>query len=366
VSLPADQFRALFPALRTLAWLDTPACCPLAEPVRACLQNLLASWSDGIADLDEWDGAAPRACARFASWLNVAPASVAAVGSFAEGAAAIAAGLPPGRIIVGDNEFRSNLLPWLAMDQQRNPVTRVAARDGVLHSQDLAAAISDDTVLVAVSEVLSSDGARQDLPLLRQACDATGARLLVDATQSLGVLRPFTAADYLIAHGYKWLLCPRGAGFLVAKPARYTELRPPLPSWKTGIQQSYFGGSYELAADAGRVNTSPAWLPWLAAEESLTLLRGLHQPDVERHCLRLARTARAGAEDLGYSIVTPAPPGDSHILTVRIKDPVRASDALTAYAVRAKLLPGRVRVGFHYFNDDSDVSRFLLALRTAR
>ncbi len=190
---------------------------------------------------------------------------------------------------VRDNEFRSNLLPWLAMDQQRNPVTRVATRNGVLHSQDVAAAVTDDTVLVAVSEVLSSDGARQDLPLLRQACDATGARLLIDATQSLGVLRPFTAADYLIAHGYKRLLCPRGAGFLVAKPARYTELRPPLPSWKTGIQQSHFGWSYELAADAGRVNTSPAWLPWLAAEESLTLLRGLHQPDVERHCLRQAR-----------------------------------------------------------------------------
>jgi selenocysteine lyase/cysteine desulfurase len=366
VSASPDQFRGLFPVLRSVAWLDTPACCPLAAPVRARLEQVLASWSDGIIDLDEWDDAPARACARFASWLNVSPASVAAVGSFAEGAAAVAAGLPPGRIIVGDNEFRSNLLPWLALDQQRNPVTRVATRGGVLHSPDLAAAIDDATVLVAVSEVLSSDGARQDLALLRQACDAAGARLLVDATQSLGVLRPFTAADYLIAHGYKWLLCPRGVAFLAAKPERHRELRPPIPNWRTGIQQGNFGGQYALAADAGRAATSPAWLPWLAAAESLNLLCDLRQPAVEQHCLRLARAARAGAEELGYSVITPAPEGDSHILAVRVNDPPRITDALAAASVRARLLPGCVRAGFHYFNDDSDVSRFLLALRAAR
>lgn len=366
MSLPPEQFRGLFPALRALAWLDTPACCPLAAPVRARLEHILACWSDGTIDLGEWDDAATRACVRFASWLKVSPASVAAVGSFAEGAAAVAAGLPPGRVIVGDNEFRSNLLPWLALDQRRNPVTRVATRGGVLRSPDLAAAVDDDTVLVAVSEVLSSDGARQDLALLRQACDAAGARLLVDATQSLGVLRPFLAADYLIAHSYKWLLCPRGVAFLVAKPARHRELRPPIPNWKTGTQQGHFGGPYALAADARRANTSPAWLSWLAAEESLNLLCDLHQPDVEHHCLRLARAARAGAEELGYSVITPAPEGDSHILTVRINDPARISGALAAGSVRARLLPGCVRAGFHYFNDDSDVSRFLLALRAAR
>lgn len=366
MSVSPDQFRGLFPALRSLAWLDTPACCPLAAPVRARLEHVLARWSDGTIDLDEWDDAAARACARFASWLNVPWASVAAVGSFAEGAAAVASGLPPGRIVVGDNEFRSNLLPWLALDQQRNPVTRVATRGGVLHSPDLAAAVDDGTVLVAVSEVLSCDGARQDLALLRQACDATGARLLVDATQSLGVLQPFTAADYLIAHGYKWLLCPRGVAFLAAKPERHRELRPPIPNWKTGIQQGHFGGPYALAEDASRATTSPAWLPWLAATESLNLLCDLRQPEVERHCLRLARAARAGAEELGYSVVTPAPEGESHILSVRIKDPARISGALAAASVRARLLQGCVRAGFHYFNDDSDVSRFLLALRAAR
>jgi selenocysteine lyase/cysteine desulfurase len=98
----------------------------------------------------------------------------------------------------------------------------------------------------------------------------------------------------------------------------------------------------------------------------LNLLGNLRQPDVEQHCLRLARAARAGAEELGYSVITPAPAGDSHILSVRVKDPARISDALAAASVRARLLPGYVRAGFHYFNDDSDVSGFLLALRAAR
>jgi selenocysteine lyase/cysteine desulfurase len=367
--IDATEFRALFPALRQWVWLDTPGSAPLATPVRERFERLLADWSAGEFDWLDWDAAAPAVRERFAHWLGVPAHWVAVLGSAAEGVAAVAGGLPPGRVVVGDAEFRSVLLPWLALDQRRNPVVRVTGPDGAAPATvDLAAAVTPGTALVAVSEVLSADGARHDLALLRRVCDRVGARLLVDGTQSVGVLPPFTAADHLVVHGYKWLLCPRGVGFLVSRPERHGELRPPLPSWKTP-PGGYFGGVLSPPPDATAVDTTPAWPSWLAAGAAVELLTRLPAEAVARHCLDLARATRAGAAELGYRVLTPAEPADSHILVLAAEndaDTEAVAAACREHRVRAGISGGRVRLGFHYFNDATDVATVLAALRVAR
>jgi len=47
---------------------------------------------------------------------------------------------------------------------------------------------------MTVSEVLLYEDVRVDLPALRQAADEVGARLFIDATQSMGVLRLYLAS----------------------------------------------------------------------------------------------------------------------------------------------------------------------------
>ncbi len=101
-------------------------------------------------------------------------------------------------------------------------------------TESLLAAIDGQTALIAVSHVLSEDGERIGLVRLRAAADSVGARIFADVTQSLGVLGIDLAAsrpDYLAVHGYKWLLCPRGAAWLVTR--HHDELCPLLPGWKT-------------------------------------------------------------------------------------------------------------------------------------
>jgi selenocysteine lyase/cysteine desulfurase len=159
--------------------------------------------------------------------------------------------------VVGDSEFRSNLFPWLALETRGYRIIRVpAGRAG--RTDSLLAAIDEQTALIAVSHVLSADGERTDLVRLRTAADSVGARIFADVTQSLGVLGLGLAAarpDYLAVHGYKWLLCPRGAAWLVTP--HHGELRPLMPSWKSAADGGYFGGSLRLAAGAARCDTSP-------------------------------------------------------------------------------------------------------------
>lgn len=355
------QFRELFPALGSAVWLDTPGAPPGARPVVEALHYAVAAWSSGEFDWAAWDSAAAESRTLFARLVGVNPATVSTLGSFAEAAATVASSLPPGRIVVSAEDFRSNLFPWFA----RHEVTAVPARDGVTRVEDLVAALDEGVSLLAVSEVTSREGQRLDLAALRAATDHVGARLFVDLTQSLGALR-FDAdrirADYFAAHGYKWLLCPRGAAWLVTRPDRIDELRPLAPNWKsTGPPYGYFGGPVDLAVDAARCDASPAWFSWVGAAAALRLLGSLDAGHVERHCLGLAQTMTEQARAIGLHRVTDGPA--SHIAVFHTDQAERISDRLRASGIRATALGDRVRFGFHYFNNEHDIAATIRALR---
>ena len=359
-----EQFRALFPALSDLVWLDTPGSPPGALPVLDALEGALEQWRTGSYRWPDWELAAAESRQLFATFLGVPSATVALMSSFAEAAATVAACLPPGRIVVGDEEYRDNLFPWVALRSAEREVVRMSSRDGGVRTADLIAAMNPETVLVAVSEVLSRDGVRADLRSLRAAADNVGARLFIDATQSLGVLRfdwPAIRPDYLAVHGYKWLLCPRGAGWLVAREDRVGELRPLLPSWKSTGEQEFFGGELSYAPDAARCDTPSAWFSWVGARAALKLALELPQDEVERHCLGLAARFREGARAAGAEPIGRG--GPSHIVAVRVANPPSVLAALENAGVRALALGDRLRVGFHYFNSVTDVDVALGALR---
>jgi len=384
-----EQFRALFPALRRTAWLDTPGSPPGALPVTEALRGAVEDWSSGEFDWLDWDGAVDECRELFARFLGVPPGTVSALGSLAEAAGTVAGSLPPGRVVLAEQEFRSNLLPWLAGHE----VITVPARGGVTRTEDLIAALDERCALLAVSELTSRDGYRHDLAALRAATDRVGARLFVNLTQSLGALRFDPAAvapDYLAVHGYKWLLCPRGAAWLVTRPDRLDELRPLAPNWHaTPAPRGYFGAPPGLAADAARCDASPAWFSWVGARAALRIWLGVDPARVEQHCLGLAGRLAARAAELGLArIGAPGPVGDpagpagwpgptgpvggcaaflaspaSQIVVLRTDRPERLTEALAARRVRATVLGDRVRFGVHYFNDGTDVDAVLDVLR---
>ncbi|GLW06195.1 aminotransferase class V [Microtetraspora sp. NBRC 13810] len=358
----AEEFRALFPALRSTVWLDTPGAPPGADPVVEALRDALSAWSGGDFSWQAWDDASAQARVLFARLVGAEPGTVSTMGSLAEAAATVAASIPPGRrVVVAAEEFRSNLFPWL----DRHQVTAVPPRDGVTRVEDLVDALDEGTELLAVSEVTSREGRRLDLAALREATDRVGARLFVNLTQSLGVLRFDAAAvrpDYLAVHGYKWLLCPRGAAWLVTRADRLAGLRPLAPGWKsTSPPHGYFGGPMRLAADAGRADASPAWLSWIGARAALGLIGSLDPARVERHCLDLAGSLVEQAAALGFRRTSRG--ALSHIAVLHAADADRLAGRLLRHGIRATALGDRVRFGFHYFNDETDVLAVLRALR---
>ncbi|MCK9206285.1 MAG: aminotransferase class V-fold PLP-dependent enzyme, partial [Salinivirgaceae bacterium] len=120
----------------------------------------------------------------------------------------------------GDNilliaeEFPSNVLPWKRVAQERgaNLVTVPTPANGNW-TQAIVDKIDNGIKVVSLSTCHWTNGAYIDLVAIRQVCNKTGSIMIIDATQSLGAMlfsMDTIKPDFLVAAGYKWLLCPYG------------------------------------------------------------------------------------------------------------------------------------------------------------
>ena len=367
---PVSQLRSLFPALARVTYLNTATTAPGAAPVVEALRRAQDAWASARFDWGGWEADAEATRALFARLVGGRAEEVALVTSLAEAAASVAASLSPGRVVVGAREFRSNLFPWLALARRGFEIVEIPASDGVVSTEAFCSALRPGTVLAAVSEVQSSNGFRVRLSQIGARCREIGARLFVDVSQSLGVLRFDAAdagADYVGAHGYKWLLAPRGASWLWVRSERVPELRPLAPSWKSVESPfaDFYGGPIEplLASSARRLDASLAWFSWVGARAALSLVTSLDGEAVERRCLGLAASFRSAAAERG---LVPAPveiPSQTVALTVPDPETLRAQ--LSERGIVAAVRGSSLRLGFHAFNDESDVAAALAALDAA-
>jgi selenocysteine lyase/cysteine desulfurase len=344
---PGRQFRRHWPRLADLVWLNTPSIAPAADTVADALRRAIGRWQRGEPVIDDWEADLEACRTLLARLLGQPRETVALVGSLAEAASLVAASLPPGRVVVAAEEFRSNLFPWLTLGERRHQVVVVPPRRGLVADADLIAAITPQTTLVAVSEVTSWDGQRRDLGAIMEAARANGARVFANLTQTAGVLRHDFAADR--------------PDYLSVRPELLDELRPLTPSWRTPAEpyRRFFGGPFEAATDASKLDAPPAWLSWTGARASLELIAGLDAAAVDAHCLALAAAFAAELPRLG-----PRPVASS-LSQIVVAQTAKAAEYVTQLGRRGIVAAAngdRLRVGFHAFNTDQDVAAALATL----
>ena len=357
-----EELRGLFPALERVTYLNSATASPGATPVLEALRRAQDEWASGEFSWQAWEAEAEETRGLFGQLVGGEAEHVALFGSVSEAAATVAAALEPGRVIVGAREFQSNLFPWLALERRGFEVVQVPATDGVVRTDALVGAIDDRTVLVAVSDVQSATGFRVHLDDIVAACKRKGARLFVDAIQSLGALQYVPGAHYVASHGYKWLMGPRGAGWFWTSPELLGELYPLAPSWKTVPDPyvEYYGGPIELPDHARRVDMSLAWLTWPGALAALRIHDELDRAEVERRCLSLAREFREEAQRRGFRLVPEDAP--SQIQALEVAHPEALKQRLKERHVIGAVRGDALRLGFHAFNNQRDVAAALDAL----
>src|SRR5699024_3894329 len=141
-----------------------------------------------------------------------------------EGLSVIAQGLDwraGDQVVISDQEFPSNRIPWQALAERGVEVVEVDV-DGSDAEQRVIDAIGERTRLVSLSSVQYGSGIRLDLAPIGRACRERGVLFCVDAIQSIGAV-DFDAvachADFVVADGHKWMLGPEGLALFYCRPA---------------------------------------------------------------------------------------------------------------------------------------------------
>jgi len=144
--------------------------------------------------------------------------------------------LRPGQtIVILDQQYPSNVYAWRELAATSGAVIDIVKRE---EGESWAAAIlrtmDHRTGLVAIPNCHWTDGSLIDLEPVSRKVKEVGAKLVIDASQSLGAypldvrkIRP----DFVVAVGYKWLLGPYNLSYLYAAPAYHSEGSPIEWSW---------------------------------------------------------------------------------------------------------------------------------------
>ncbi len=163
-----------------------------------------------------------------------------------------------------------------------------------------------------------------------------------------------TGVDYLVAHAYKWMLCPRGLGFLYVSPERREELGPWTSGWKARVDpyEDYYGFP-ETPDEARRLDISVPWLSAAGARRSLELLVSLGNDRIAKHNLALTRS-------LASKLRLPEP--ESPIVRFQVANADEAARNLHDAGIACAVRGGSVRLSFHLYNDEQDVDLAVAAL----
>ncbi|MEO6154490.1 MAG: aminotransferase class V-fold PLP-dependent enzyme [Thermomonas sp.] len=229
ISITSDEtnLRALFALPNDMLYLDSAAHGPPLKAVRsaalAALQLSTTSWLGGT----HWRGDVERVRALAARLFDGDADAIAIVSSAAYGLSVAARNMPlkTGQsVLVLEGQFPSNLLPWRQRCAEVGASLVFARRD---EGQDWTAAVLQaleahrEVGVLALPQAHWRDGSVLDLARISERARAQGASLVLDLSQSLGVM-PVDLADwqpdFVVAVGYKWLLGGYGLAWLWAAP----------------------------------------------------------------------------------------------------------------------------------------------------
>jgi len=317
----------------------------------------------------------------FAKLINTPDAKrIAIVPSVSYGMANVARNLKIGRgekIIVAAEQFPSNYYPWqrlcletgAVIDAVQPPIEQ--SQRGAIWNERILSSIDNNTRAVAIGNVHWADGTLFQLEQIRKRTKEVGALLIIDGTQSVGVL-PFDVKkiqpDALVCAGYKWLLGPYSIG--LAYYGEYFDNGIPIEeSWLNRMdsedfsalvdyQASYQNGS--LRYDVGEHNNF-VLVPMLI--KSIAQLNKWGVQNMQDYIKSITTPAIESLREKGYWVEDDAYRG-GHLFGLRKlrQDAQKIREVLNRNNIFVSQRGDAIRVAPNVYNDSKDMSRLVKAL----
>ena len=363
-----------FPQQHDLLYLNHAAVAPWPERTRQAVHAFADdNCRIGARDYPQWLKVEQRLRQRLA-WLigGANTDEIALLKNTSEGLSVIAQGLhwqPGDQIVISDQEFPSNRIPWQALADQGVEVIEVNLQCDD-PEQAVINALGPGTRLVSLSAVQYGTGLRMNMARIGRACRERGVLFCVDAIQILGAL-PFDAreacADFVVADGHKWMLGPEGLALFYCRQALQPQLTLRQHGWHMVAQAGdYNQHEWQVADNAKRFECgSPNMLGIHALEASLSLLEELGMTTIERELQSRVQYLIDGLQEKAATLISPTEPERrAGIVTFALphESPGTTFQRLKQQGVVCAERGGGIRFSPHFYTAFSVIDRALALL----
>jgi len=327
---------------------------------------------------------------KLAGLLNCAADEIAFTKNATESIAIAARGIAwqaGDEVLVADTEMLSNLLPWRRLEQSHGIVVKMVAAnaEGLLSAEAFETAITPRTRLLTFSHLPNSTGAVQPAAQICAVARKHGVLSLVNAAQSVGMLRSDVAqldCDFLAGCGRKALRATEGSGFVYVRRALIGQVEPMLVGWWNGAYDRNTG-ALSLVAGAKRFEAGCPIVPAiLGMGTAIDYATAIGIDAIEARVRDLTGYAVAKLAGIpGFELYGPA--DVTHRIgivpfNVRGVDPTHIVAALEAQqciieagnfmadSILARYgVSTMARVSLHYFNTHEEIDRVAALIRAA-
>jgi cysteine desulfurase/selenocysteine lyase len=365
-----------FPTARTVTYLNSASISLMPKPAidrMVEFQRKIASGGtigfDEKAETEALEGARSEA----ASLLGAHREEIAILSSATVGICSFAWSLDLKRganVVSTDADFPSVVHPWMRLAREKGLEVRLAKNhDGVVDEDELEKLVDDHTAVVSISHVEYGTGQRFDLRWLSELAHSHGGFLLVDATQSAGLM-PIDVhrdgMDALVASGYKGLLGPFGVAIFYLKKDLVEKLEPPLVGWRSA-PDPYNLNVKELtfAKDAKKFEYSTMdYACPVGLAESMRYLAKIGHENLTSHVLsmteRFIDIVRNNPKLPDATTLTPEDQ-ESHASIASFRFKGRDQSAIAAELAKRRVIASQrfngLRFSFHAYNTEENLLR---------
>lgn len=290
---------------------------------------------------------------------------------------------PGDEILITQMEHHSNIVPWQMVCEQYGLRLKYIPinQKGELDLSDLNNLLNSRTKLVSITHVSNSLGTINPIKELVQKAHQAGARVLIDAAQSLQHFRLNVTeldCDFLVFSGHK-VFGPTGTGILYAKE----EILNAMPPYKGGgdmiktvtmektvyndLPHKFEAGTPDIAGGIG-LGVAIEWLASLDFQE------------IERHEKELLRYATQEIKTISGVRIFGEAAEKSSILSFLIEGthPYDVGTLLNQQGIAVRTghhcaqpvmdffeIPGTIRASFSFYNTMEEVDKLINALKKA-
>ena len=322
----------------------------------------------------EWFGAPEHLRELFGVLINSDKEHIALIPSVSYGMAIAAKNikLKAGQnILLLDRQFPSNVYAWRELSRRTGAkIITVKKLDHQSWTDAILENINETTGVIAIPNCHWTDGGLIDLEPVSAAARKVNAKLVIDASQSLGVF-PFDVQkiqpDFLITVGYKWLLGSFNIAFLYASdefcdtgiPIEFANLNR---AGSEDFSKLAYYDEYKPGARRFDAGESSSFIHVEMAISGLTQILKWGVENIQETLSVL--TDRLSQKAAIAGLETTAQPRVGHIVGLKISEEkvVELSKKLIENKIYISFRGTTMRVAPHLYNHQNDIDRLLECL----